>query len=131
MSVIFDACFGLARSAVMVPDVPGARTAGNSAIGRMRLPSEPIGSAAMTFTGLPAGCDVVVLLAGTSMVLLSVDSHPGTSYAYQYNYGADSLPNVDVGFIKPGYLPFYIRNLARPKVNSSIPVALSADRNYS
>ena len=37
---------------------------------------------------------------------------------------------VDVGFIKPGYVPLYIRNLALTTTDSSIPVALTADRNY-
>jgi hypothetical protein len=38
---------------------------------------------------------------------------------------------VDVGFIKPGYVPYYFRNLALGSVDSSIPVTLTADRNYS
>jgi len=55
-----------------------------------------------------------------------VDSNPTTSYAYQY----EGTPTVDVGFIKTGFVPFYIRNLALTAVNSSIPVAMTADRNF-
>lgn len=87
----------------------------------------PLSVNTITFTGLPTGFDAVVLTAGTSTVLASVDSFVGTSYAYQY----EGTPTVDVGFIKPGYVPFYIRNLALTSVDSSIPVSLTADRNYA
>lgn len=87
----------------------------------------PLSVNTITFTGLPTGFDAVVLTAGTSTVLASVDSFVGTSYAYQY----EGTPTVDVGFIKPGYVPFYIRNLTLTSVDSSIPVSLTADRNYT
>jgi len=87
----------------------------------------PLSVNTITFTGLPTGFDAVVLTAGTSTVLASVDSFVGTSYAYQY----EGTPTVDVGFIKPGYVPQYIRNLALTSVDSSIPVSLTADRNYA
>lgn len=80
----------------------------------------------VTFTGLPTGTDVVILSAGTTTVLAQTDSNPGTSYSYVYS-GAQT---VDVGFIKPGYVPFYIRNLALTTTDSTIPVALTADRNF-
>jgi hypothetical protein len=86
----------------------------------------PLDTNTVTFTGLPAGCDAVVLAAGSTTILDQRDSLPGTSYSYTYS-GAQ---NVDVGFIKPGYIPFYIRNLALTATDSSIPVSLTADRNY-
>jgi hypothetical protein len=86
-----------------------------------------ISGATVTFTGLPTGCDIVVLTAGTSTILAQVDAHSATSYAFAYQ----GTPTVDVGFLKPGYVPYYIRNLALSTSDSSIPVSLTADRNYT
>lgn len=87
----------------------------------------PLSTNTVSFTGLPTGCDVVTLISGTNTVLDQQDSLSGTTYSYTYS-GAQS---VDVGFIKPGYIPFYIRNLSLSTIDSSIPVSLTADRNYS
>ena len=87
----------------------------------------PLSVNTVTFTGLPTGCDAVTLTAGTSTILDQRDALAGTSYAYQY----EGTPTVDVGFIKPGYVPLYIRNLALGSADASIPVAMQADRNYS
>jgi hypothetical protein len=86
----------------------------------------PLDTNTVTFTGLPTGCDAVVLTAGTSTILDQKDSLGTTSYAYTYS-GAQT---VDVGFLKPGYVPYYIRNLSLGTTDSSIPVSLSLDRNY-
>ncbi|MGV0961844.1 MAG: hypothetical protein ACOYB1_18620 [Limnohabitans sp.] len=87
----------------------------------------PLDVNTVTFTGLPSGCDAVVLTAGTTSILDQQDSMAGTSYSFTYS-GAQS---VDVGFIKPGYVPFYIRNLSLTTTDASIPVSLAADRNYT
>jgi hypothetical protein len=87
----------------------------------------PLSVNTITFTGLPTGTDVVVLTAGTSTILSSVDSGVGTTFVYQY----EGTPVVDVGFIKAGYVPQYIRNLALTSGNASIPVSLALDRNYT
>lgn len=86
----------------------------------------PLSVNTVTFTGLPTGCDVVTLTAGTTTILDQRDSMAGTSYSFQY----EGTPTVDVGFIKPGYVPLYIRGLALGASDSSIPVVLTADRNY-
>jgi hypothetical protein len=86
----------------------------------------PLSVNTVTFTGLPTGFDAVVLTAGTSTILAQVDAYVGTSYAYQY----EGTPTIDIGFIKPGYIPQYIRNLALTSSDASIPVSLTADRNY-
>ena len=86
----------------------------------------PLSVNTVTFTGLPTGCDVVTLTSGTSTILDQRDALPGTSYAFQY----EGTPTVDVGFIKPGFVPLYIRGLALGSTDSSIPVSLTADRNY-
>lgn len=99
-------------------DTPSIRTAGATV--------NVVSGATVTFNGLPTGCDIVILTAGTTTVLQQVDQHPGTSYGWGYQ----GTPTVDVGFIKPGYIPFYIRNLALGATDSSIPVTLTPDRNY-
>lgn len=78
------------------------------------------------FTGLPTGCDVVVLTAGSRTVLDSKDSLAGTIYSFTYS----SNQIIDVGFIKLGYVPYYIRGLTLSTTDSSIPVAMTADRNF-
>ena len=80
----------------------------------------------VTFTGLQTGTDVVVLTAGTTTILAQQDAGAGTTYTYTYT----GTPTIDVGFIKTGYVPLYIRALALTATNSSIPVAMTADRNY-
>lgn len=81
----------------------------------------------VTFTGLPTGCDAFTLTAGTTTLLDQQDALAGTSYSYTYS----GTPTVDVGFIKAGYVPFYIRNLALGASDASIPVSLTVDRNYA
>lgn len=97
---------------------PSIRTAGATV--------NVVAGATVTFTGLPTGCDVVVLTAGTTTILDSVDANAGTSWGYAYA----GTPTVDVGFIKPGYVPQYIRGLALGATDSSIPVSLAFDRNF-
>jgi hypothetical protein len=87
----------------------------------------PLSVNTITFTGLPTGTDVVVLTAGTSTILASVDAGAGTTYAFQY----EGTPSIDIGFINAGFVPQYIRNLALTSTDSSIPVSLTVDRNYA
>lgn len=87
----------------------------------------PLDTNTVTFTGLPTGTDVVVLSAGTSTILAQQDENPTSSYGYTYS-GAQ---NIDIGFLKPGYVPQYIRNLALAANDSTIPVSLVIDRAYA
>jgi len=87
----------------------------------------PLDVNTLTFTGLPTGADMVVLEAGTSNILYQVDSYGSTSIPYVYS-GADT---IDVGFIKPGYVPQYIRNLSIGTTDTTIPISLTQDRNYT
>ena len=86
----------------------------------------PLDTNTVTFTGLPTGTDVVVLQAGTSTILAQQDAGAGSSYAFTFA-GAQT---VDVGFLKAGFVPLYIRGLPLAAADSSIPVAMTADRNY-
>lgn len=86
----------------------------------------PLSTNTVSFTGLPALCDIVVLTAGTSTILSIVDGLVGDTYIYTYS----GSQTVDVGFLKQGYIPFYIRGLSLTSTDSSIPVSLTLDRNY-
>ena len=86
----------------------------------------PLNTVTLTLTGLPLGCDIVVLSAGTSTIIEQKDSLASTSYGFTY----ETPQTVDIGIIKPGYVPFYYRNLALGSTNATLPVTLVADRNY-
>jgi hypothetical protein len=90
-----------------------------------RTATYPLDVNAVTFNGVPSGTDMIVLSAGTNTILYSLDS--ASTFVYTYS-GAQT---VDVGFIKQGYVPYYIRNLALTTTDSSIPVAMTIDRNYA
>lgn len=78
--------------------------------------------------GLPGtGFDVVLLQAGTSTVLASVDAEPTSSWSYTYS----TLQNVDIGIFKPGYVPTYVRNYALTAGNATLPITAPVDRNYA
>lgn len=100
-------------------NTPSIRTAGATV--------NVVSGATVTFTGLPTGTDIVILTAGTSTILAQVDAHPSSSYAWGYT----GTPTVDAGFIKPGYVPYYVRGLALSAVDSSLPISLTVDRNYA
>lgn len=80
----------------------------------------------LTLKELPVGCDVVLLSAGTSTILEQANEIPGTEYVFQYT----GTPLVDIGVIKPGYKPKYLRNFQLGATDASIPVNLEIDRIY-
>ena len=100
------------------------------AVGVARLPTDPVGFATLTFTGLQPGTDIVVLRGGTDDVLLDLNEAPGISYAYTYSLF--STPTVvDIAFYKAGFVPHTsIRNFTLPSSNAVLPIAQVADRNY-
>ena len=80
----------------------------------------------LTLEGFPAGADIVILEAGTSTILEQVDQAAGPTYVYSY-----STPVlVDIGIIKPGYKPRYLRNLQLATADANLPVSLDIDRSY-
>ena len=72
------------------------------------------------------GCDVFILAAGTDSVLASVDAQAGTDFVYQFT----TLSSVDIGVIRPGFVPLYVRNYALQSGVSLLPISISVDRNY-
>jgi hypothetical protein len=87
----------------------------------------PLDSITLTLSGLQTGSDIVILQAGTTAVLTSVDAYAGTSWNYVY----ETQQNVDIGIIKPGYVPLYIRGYALSSSNATLPVSQVFDRSYS
>jgi len=87
----------------------------------------PLDTTTLTLTGLVSGSDVVILAAGTTTILASVDSYASTSWGYTY----ETPQSVDIGIIKPGYVPLYIRGYPLGSSNASLPVAQTADRSYA
>lgn len=87
----------------------------------------PLAVATLTLTGLVAGSDVVVLQAGTNTIRQQVDAIAGTSHPYTY----ETIENIDIGILKEGFVPQYIRNYPLSSTNSSIPVTQVADRNFA
>lgn len=118
-AVYVSATTGTVNITVSGGNTPSIRTAGAT----VNVQS----GATVTFTGLPVGADIVILTAGTSTILQQVDQNSTSSYAWSYS----GTPTVDVGFIKPGYRPFYFRNLSLGSVNASVPVSLQTDPVYS
>jgi hypothetical protein len=84
-------------------------------------------STIITLSGFPVGTDVVVLTAGTSTILYQLDAHTSTSVSVPYT----GNPTVDIGFIKEGYQVFYVRGLTLPSTDSTLPVKLQLDRNFT
>lgn len=94
-----------------------------------QIDDEPVSSPYLNLTGLQTGSDIVVLVAGTSTILQQIDAYSGTAWAW--NYDPDTVSNVDVCIYKTGFVPFAIRNLSLTVAGASIPVSLTADRNFS
>lgn len=86
----------------------------------------PLQTVSLSLTGLQTGSDVVVLQAGTSTILSQQDSILTNAFTYVY----ETIQNVDIGIIKPGYIPLYIRNYPLSSSNSSLPISQTFDRNY-
>lgn len=87
----------------------------------------PLPGILLTLIGLVAGSDIVVLQAGTNNILDSVDSNGTTSWSYSYT----TQEVVDIGILKPGYVPLYIRNYTLGSSNASLPIVQAIDRNYA
>lgn len=81
----------------------------------------------LTLTGLVTGSDVVILQAGTATILVAVDQNVGTTYPYAYS----TQQSVDIGILKPGHVPLYVRGYPLGAANASIPISQTVDRNYS
>lgn len=87
----------------------------------------PLASVVLTLTGLPTGCDITILGAGTETVRENTEDFAGTSYPYTY---ADPGAAVDIVIIKPGYMPAAVRGYTLAASASSLPFSLTPDPSY-
>jgi len=86
----------------------------------------PLDSNTVTITGIVAGSDVTFLTSGTETVLQNSEDIAGTANSYIYS-GAQT---VDITIYKPGYIPYFVRNLSLGTTDSSLPVSQTADPSY-
>lgn len=94
-----------------------------------QIDDEPQSSPYLNLTGLVSGSDIVVLVAGTTTMLQQIDAYGSTAWAW--NYDPDVVSAVDIGVLKNGYVPLYVRNLPLTVAGASIPISQFADRNFS
>lgn len=86
----------------------------------------PLDVNTVTITGIVTGSDVTFLSAGTETVLQNSEDISGTTSSYTYS-GAQ---NIDIAIYKPGYIPYFVRNLSVGTTDSSLPVSQVADPSY-
>lgn len=98
--------------------VPSVRTSGAT--------YTVVSGAILTIQLNQTGCDIVILEAGTDTVITSVDQFVGTEFDYAYSVNQ----NIDIGIIKQGFVVNYIYGFALTGIDTLLPIALRADRNY-
>lgn len=86
----------------------------------------PLQTVSLQLTGLQPGSDVIILSGGTPTILASADSIVSDTYSYVY----ETLQNIDIGIVKPNYIPLYIRNYPLGSSNATLPISQQFDRNY-
>jgi hypothetical protein len=86
----------------------------------------PLDTYNLTLNGLVSDSDVVVLSAGTDVVLNQINQNVGNSWVHTY----ENATNIDIFVSKAGYVPFYIRNYSLQSSDASLPIAQVIDRNY-
>jgi hypothetical protein len=105
----------------------GCGGAGNSI---QKLPTDFVGSATLTLTGLVSGSDIVILEAGTETAILLVDANAGTTYDHTYGHTGVSPGAFDILVYLPGQIPFAVRSYTLQITNASLPVAQMPDPSY-
>ena len=80
----------------------------------------------LSITNLQDGSDVVILKAGTGVVLDSVDQQVGSVYDFTYF----NVESVDIGIIKQGFVTIYQYGYQLPTVDSTMNIKQIPDRNY-
>jgi hypothetical protein len=86
----------------------------------------PLDTFNLTLSGLVTGSDVVILTAGTDVVLNQIDQNIGSTWIHTY----ETPTAVDIFVSKAGYVPFYIRNYSLQSNDASLPIAQTIDRNF-
>jgi hypothetical protein len=93
-----------------------------------QIDDEPQFAPYLTLTGIAPGSDVVILSAGTTTVLTSVDSLGSSSFSWAYD--PDVVTSVDVCLYMPGKIPFAVRGLSLGVAGATVPVSQAIDPSY-
>jgi hypothetical protein len=122
MTVVVCSGFGVASAVRLVGDVPGLRPLGFCAVGRMRLPTESVGTFSLTLTNLVVGSSIRIEIQSTG-VLVELRTAGGSSEVFSvpaYSSGNtlnDLRIKVRKGSAAPLYKPY--ETLAAAVIGSS------------
>lgn len=110
MTSLFVGGFATAGSVRLVSDRPGLRAQGHCAVGRMRLPTESIGTFTLTLTGLAVGSAIRVETQAGALIEFRV-ADASTEVFNVPAYGAGNAANdlrikVRKGTAAPFYVPY-------------------------
>lgn len=86
----------------------------------------PLDTNILTLTGLKTGSDIVILKASTEIQLADIQDLNATTFGYVYT----SSELIDIGILKEGYVPKYIRNYMLTGINTTLPIDQIQDRNF-
>lgn len=86
----------------------------------------PLDTVTLTISGIITGSDVIIYVAGTEIIRQQTEDISGTTNLYTYS----TVENIDIGIMKAGYIPYYIRNYSLGNNDALVPVAQVVDRAY-
>lgn len=93
---------------VLTDDVPGVRSFGNESVGRMRLPTESIGTFTLTLTGLVVGSAIRVETQAGALIEFRVADASTEVFSVPV-YGAGNPSNdLRIKVRKASGAPFYV-----------------------
>ena len=87
----------------------------------------PMDTFTLSLSGIISGSDIVILEAGTTNIIEQVDANAGTTYDFIYETAQD----VDIGILKSGYKPTYVRDYTLPSENSTLLITQTVDYSYA
>lgn len=123
----------LARSAplsvVLTTAVPGVWPSPNATVGRARLPTEPIGTTTVTFSGVVAGSEIRVYLSDATEVAGIESCSADQVLAWDAYAVGSANNNVTIRIVNNSYKVREIAYTTRAGAQS-IPIQQDADRVY-
>lgn len=111
-------------------DVPGVRgVSPRDILGRMRLPTEPVGGVTITLTGVKAGSEVYIFDANRNVLAGTESATDPQAFVLQRYVTGNPLNDVRIFIASLGYENIDI-SYTLPESDSSIPIQQRIDRNY-
>jgi hypothetical protein len=93
-----------------------------------QLEDSPVTDPVLKISNIVSGSDVVIIEAGTSNVLASVDELVGTTWEWAYD--PDIVSSIDIAVYKAGYMPYPFANLPLGTSSLSLPISQTPDPSY-